>query len=443
MIICYDIMVFPYRSVVNEFWQGCQRALWISFLLVAFSTGLDSGIGFSQEDTAQANRQLDQLRREIKEFEQRISESQTREENLLGELEAFDREIGLRVQLIQTLKQEKNQAEASLRKTQREIDRLNGEIRYTVQDSNRVAAERDSLAALVGRRAIYSYKHFKRDVLKAILTSQTVVQMLTRQEYIKRIAEADRHNLERLDQKNKQLTNINIRLRGRRDDKNDKLKAYERAAAYKEQLIEEENAEAELLKNRRDDRELLLNRIRDDQDIMRQQLSEKKLAAQRIESLIRSLETKREALPVAPEVAWAPEVPFPHLKGKMNWPANGKVVSLFGLQRNRQLETVTENPGIEIAAGEDNPVKAVCTGQVTKITWLRGYGNTILIDHRDGYYTVYAHLGAILVREGQIVQAGEVIGRVGQSGSLEGPRLHFEIWAQREKQDPLSWLVRR
>ena len=88
-------------------------------------------------------------------------------------------------------------------------------------------------------------------------------------------------------------------------------------------------------------------------------------------------------------------------------------------------------------------VKILPTGQITKITWLRGYGNTILIDHKDGYYTVYAHLGTILVREGQIVEAGEVIARVGQSGTLEGPRLHFEIWAQREKQDPLSWLVSR
>jgi septal ring factor EnvC (AmiA/AmiB activator) len=270
-----------------------------------------------------------------------------------------------------------------------------------------------------------------------------VVQMLTRQEYIKRIAAADRKNLSRLDQKNQQLTDINRRLRSKRNDKNVKLEAYSQTAAYKEQLIEEEDAEAGLLKKRRNDRESLLERIRDDQDLMRQQLAEKKLAAQRIESLIRSLETRREALPAPPEVTWAPDVPFAQMKGKMNWPTSGKVVTRFGLQRNRQLATVTENPGIEIAAAEDTPVNAVCTGQVTKITWMRGYGNTIIVDHKDGYYTVYAHLGTIVVREGQIVQAGEVIARVGQSGSLEGPRLHFEIWAQRQKQNPLHWLVSR
>jgi len=288
---------------------------------------------------------------------------------------------------------------------------------------------------------VYVYKYFQRDALKALLTSQSVVQMLVRQDFIRRIAEADRRNLIRLDDKNRELASLNERLRGQRLQKSAKLEQYRKTAEYKDGLIQEQNSEAELLAKRRSDREFLLKRIRQDQELLRRQLEEKKLAAQRVESLIKSLESEREGLPAPPEVTWAPEIPFRELKGKMNWPALGRVVSRFGLQKHDRLATVTENPGIAIQAQEGAPVNCVCAGKVTRITWLRGYGNTVIVDHQDGYYTVYAHLGTISVREGQIVSTGDQIGRVGQTGSLEGPRLHFEIWAKREKQDPLGWLV--
>ena len=402
-----------------------------------------AGDSLTQEEADQATQQLDRLRKEIREYENRISESQSRERDLLDELEDFDREIDLRRKLIQKLEEERNRAQASLVKTRRELDDLQVEIESTRRDSIRTAQERDSLAVLVSRRAIYTYKYFRRDVLKAILTSHSAVQMLTRQKYISRIAEADRNNLQSLDQKNAKLISLGNDLTARKTEESIRFDRFRRTAKYKEELIAEENLEAEQLKKRRADRETLLKRIRKNQDLLRIQLSEKKLAAQRIESLIKTLETQRENLPVQPEVTWKPEIPFDQLKGKMNWPAMGSVVSRFGLQRHEKLATVTENPGIEIEASEGTPVVSVSAGQVTKITWLRGYGNTVIVDHRDGYYTVYAHLDQIFIREGQVISGGEMIGRVGQSGSLSGPRLHFEIWAKREKQDPLVWLIPR
>jgi len=349
----------------------------------------------------------------------------------------------LRRKLIGQLKSEKRRTDKKVAAIEGEIASLQVEINRTSNDSTKVSAERDSLAALISRRAVYTYKYLRRDVLRAILTSHTALQMLERQEYIKRIAEADRHNIMRLDQKNQQLINLGHRLADKKQLKNSHLDRSLETARYKERLIGEEKSEAENLQSRKSDREYLLQQIRQDQDLLKQELEGKKLAAKRIENLIKSLETQRERLPAAPEVTWSPDVPFRQLKGKMNWPALGRVISKFGLQRHKRLETVTENAGIEIEAKEDTPVLIVCTGQVTKITWMRGYGNTVIVDHQDGYYTVYAHLGSIFVREGQILQAGTTIALVGQSGTLEGPRLHFEVWAQRQKQDPLTWLVKR
>ena len=69
-----------------------------------------------------------------------------------------------------------------------------------------------------------------------------------------------------------------------------------------------------------------------------------------------------------------------------------------------------------------------------------GFGNTVIVDHNNGYYTVYAHLDEIAVKKFQILQAGSVIGTVGDSGSLEGAKLHFEIYANNEPQNPTRWL---
>ncbi|MCX6641326.1 MAG: peptidoglycan DD-metalloendopeptidase family protein [bacterium] len=397
----------------------------------------------TQSTGDEASQQLERLRKEISDFEKRISESQHKEKNLLQDLEDFNREIGLRAELMRKLEAERNRAQQGIEATQRELQSLGSEIGTTRRDSLNTASERDSLVSLVVQRAIYTYKYYRRDLLKLILTSRSTLQLLTRQEYLKRIAEADRRNLTDLDRKNQKLAAINLQLTSRQSTETNRLQRQQELARYKEQLLTEENSEAQQLKRRRQERESLLKRIRQDRELLKAQLAEKKEAAERVESLIKNLETRRESQPPPPTVAWAPEIPFEQLRGKMNWPTLGKVVTYFGLQKHEKLATVTENPGIEIEAEEGTPVRAVCTGQVTKITWLRGYGNTIIVDHRDGYYTVYAHLSQLNVREGQVVKAGELIGSVGQTGSLSGPRLHFEIWVKRQKQDPIAWLTKR
>jgi septal ring factor EnvC (AmiA/AmiB activator) len=75
--------------------------------------------------------------------------------------------------------------------------------------------------------------------------------------------------------------------------------------------------------------------------------------------------------------------------------------------------------------------------------WLRGYGNLIILDHGAGYYTLYAHASELLVGEGEWVTAGQSIARVGETGSLTGPRLYFEVRYQGRPEDPEQWLKRR
>ena len=134
---------------------------------------------------------------------------------------------------------------------------------------------------------------------------------------------------------------------------------------------------------------------------------------------------------------------FPKLKRNMIWPTAGYVISHFGRHKHPKWKTITENIGIDIKAEFGQDVRAVANGIVTAITWQRGRGNIVIINHLGGYFSVYTHLSQIIVQIDQKIQIGQVIGNVGDTGSLQGPMLHFEIWKGTTKQNPAYWIVKK
>ncbi|MCK4689209.1 MAG: M23 family metallopeptidase, partial [Candidatus Marinimicrobia bacterium] len=114
-----------------------------------------------------------------------------------------------------------------------------------------------------------------------------------------------------------------------------------------------------------------------------------------------------------------------------------------GIQKNPVLKTITENSGIDIKAEKGTPVKAILDGVVTTITYIRGFGNTIIIDHGSGFYTVYTHVENVHIYEKQYISTGTIIANVGESGTLSGSILHFEIWKNKIKLNPEDWLAKR
>jgi murein DD-endopeptidase MepM/ murein hydrolase activator NlpD len=118
------------------------------------------------------------------------------------------------------------------------------------------------------------------------------------------------------------------------------------------------------------------------------------------------------------------------------WPVRGHVVEGYGTSRNG-----TQNDGINIAARVGAPVYAAAAGEVVYVgNELRGYGNLVLIKHENGYLTAYAHNSAILVHKGERVTRGQTIARVGATGEVGEPQLHFEIRVGRNPVDPSQYL---
>ena len=132
-----------------------------------------------------------------------------------------------------------------------------------------------------------------------------------------------------------------------------------------------------------------------------------------------------------------------YLKGKgtmFDWPVRGQVTSKFGNRVHPMFKTKSQHSGIDIAAPSGTPVKAAASGEVLYVGWMRGYGQVIILDHGRNITTVYAHLSSTQVSDGQVIRAGNVIGRVGKTGNATGFHLHFEVRVNGKIQNPLNYL---
>lgn len=131
---------------------------------------------------------------------------------------------------------------------------------------------------------------------------------------------------------------------------------------------------------------------------------------------------------------------FSTLKGLLKMPVKGRIISFFGPHRNKKFNVTNFQSGIEIKADRGEPIRAVYDGRILYARWFKGYGNMIIIDHGNNYYTIYAHAQEIFASQGDTVEMGEVVATVGDSGSMIGPSLHFEVRHHGKPVDPLKWI---
>lgn len=134
---------------------------------------------------------------------------------------------------------------------------------------------------------------------------------------------------------------------------------------------------------------------------------------------------------------------FRDARGRLPWPAKGAVVTGFGRQRHPIYDTFTVSRGIEVGAPAGDPVTAVHAGRIAFADWYSGYGLLVIIDHGGNYFTLYGHLSQVTVSVNDGIAAGQLIGKVGETGSLTGANLYFEVREGADALNPTAWLERR
>jgi len=388
------------------------------------------GVQFGQKTSEDIQKEIDarsksmkQLRQEIDAVEKRIKQKEREARTAEDILSEINQKIELTEKLIKSLTREERL--------------INEKIEITRANIQKMTDDQARLKDQMKKRVIYLYQHGKPSLLETIFFSSNWNEMVYRVHYLNILEREEKRITAELQSSLEDLNAENERIRRELEEK-------QRLRKEKEQ--ENENLAADLERRNR-----YIARIQKDKADLQEKLRRKHEEMKALEDLLtKLLQDKKAARAREEELAriramqnMATTGNFNSLKGKLIWPVEGKILSSFGTHRNTQLNTVTENPGIDIRAAQGTEVKSVLDGLVTHITYLRGFGNVIIIDHGGGYQTVYAHVENIRVHEKEYIQLGSVIGEVGDDGTDGGPKLHFEIYGNNTKLNPEEWLMKR
>lgn len=223
--------------------------------------------------------------------------------------------------------------------------------------------------------------------------------------------------------------------------KTTKLESVKADYAQRSQFAANQRAKAT---RRKDELIVLYDSLMEQQDLKDKMLKELKQVQTDLTRYVKRLPQALEEMKPAPHAPAAPDAPakdgFSKRKGKMPFPAKGTIEVAFGKVLNPKFNTVTFQKGLDLRAAEGSDVVVVADGKVVHAGPFRGYGNLVIVDHGEGYHTLYAHLAALAKGVGDEVEAGQAIGTVGDTGSLKGAYLYFEVREKGKPVDPKEWL---
>ncbi len=272
------------------------------------------------------------------------------------------------------------------------------------------------------KRLVALYKLNRMGTLPFLVSARSVHEYLYLEEGLGRILEQDEAVLSALSEKKAALRQALGELRKKEKEK--------------EALEQTYRSQIQAVAAEKDKRAGLLKAIWEQKGLQLAALQDLNKAADRLEETLKSL--RHQMKPGGRELP--SDGAFSAMKGLLEMPVEGKIVGRFGVYKSAVLNAETQRNGIEIEAGEGSPVKAVFGGKVVFSDWFRGYGNLIIIDHGQGFFTVYARARELFKGNGESVESGEVIATVGESGSREGRKLYFEVRSHEKAVDPLIWL---
>jgi septal ring factor EnvC (AmiA/AmiB activator) len=343
------------------------------------------------------------------------------QQRLVAEKAAYDALAGRRESLLGALDDLERLARAS---TQRitDLERAHSRLQRRAEALRREEAEVDvelvEQQRRLAPRLVALYRLGRQDKLGLQLSSGNFATLLKRRRAMHALVEADARALDDL-----ALVDGYQRQQRRRLERLDAGAQVALEALRREQTV----GRARMTRFQESLAELSAEQSRRSRVVSELESAERELAA-----MVTEL--------AGPSTAASDPGVFRALKGRLPMPARGVVEVGFGKVVNPRFNTVTVQKGIDVRAPAGADVVAIAAGTIAYSGWLKGYGNLLIVDHGEGYHSLYAHLGQALAEVGQAVTQGAVVGEVGDTGSLKGSYLYFELRKQGQAVDPLPWL---
>ncbi|WP_438307775.1 murein hydrolase activator EnvC family protein [Pseudomonas guariconensis] len=405
------------------------------------------------DERAQTQQQLEATRQDIAELKKMLGKLQEEKSGVQKDLKSTETEIGDLEKQVEALQQE-------LKKTEGELERLDTEKKKL--QSARVEQQR-----LIAIQARSAYQSGREEYLKLLLNQQNPEKFARTLTYYDYLSKARLEQLRTFNETLRQLANVEqdisrqqaqlLAQRGNLDSRRQELEAVRNERrqvltklntdmqARDQKLQSRQQDQAELTKVLKTIEETLARQAREAEEARKKAL----LAQQQAEEQRRqqqALAANEEEAPKKTRTTLGPLVSsegasyggaFSAARGKLPWPVNGRLLARFGDARGGDDRAKWD--GVMIGANPGTQVRAVHGGRVVFADWLRGAGLLVILDHGNGYLSLYGHNQSLLKRAGDIVKAGEAISTVGDSGGQDSSGLYFAIRQQGRPTDPSQW----
>ena len=376
-----------------------------------------------QRDIDSRKSDLQSLRNEIKDIEERLhlknKEAISSTEILLD----LENKISLTEKLIRSLNKEERYISELIQKTEQQIWEMEALL--------------SKLKNQLTQRLQYLYVHGRPTILETVLLAEDWNNAIYRIKYLDVLAVHEKKLRKQMKQTLAELADEKEKLIIERNRKTS--------------LLNEKKREGSNLEQDKKERKKILSIIKRDKGKLEKSRSAKSQMIAEMEALIKKLYTDKDAMKkreeelarIRAEQNRATTGNFAKMKGRLAWPVQGRVIGKFGTTRNPDTGVVTENVGVDIRVISGTAVKSVLDGVVSTITYIRGHGNIIIIDHGGGFSTVYAQIDNITVHENEYVQMDNPIASVANPEENTPAKLHFEVWGNQKKLNPEHWLIKK
>lgn len=369
------------------------------FLLLASAM-----VGVAQSTSALKNKQtaLSRALSKVKEKRAAVQSELRRKER---ETNAMEREIHEVDAQMSRLANRIDQTEAELKKGKEDQARLGAELRAQTVKFDEV---REQVRARL--RSIYAQG--EATSLSLLAGTQSLGDLATRKALVERIADRDRE--------------LFAQIKILRDEILEKKKEQDILVAKIAELSADQKKDLEELEAARAKKKQMYNVLKAQEELLESQYNQMQRESRVLEQQIFEIQSRTSGVAI--------------FKGKFIMPAKGRRSSNFGMRTHPISGRRKMHNGIDIAAPSGTPIVAAGSGKVITASYLRGYGNTVVIDHGGKISTLYGHCSRLFVRVGQSVKQGQKIAAVGSTGYSTGPHLHFEVRVSGKPVNPLSRL---
>ncbi len=353
----------------------------------------------SPEEQAATEAQLQQIEIELKRREAAIGQRAEQLSLTQRELKRLEKQMSV-------VASELNTTTNKLRASETRIAELEAEDRKLHQ-------QQEQQLKLLEKQIDTAYRLGKHDYLKLILTQRDPSQLERLLGYYGYFNQARLAEVEALRETQAQITKIQASVAAEQE--------------HFAKQVQQQRQQQGVLQAQRADQQQLVKRLQREQSADQRRIEELKNDHEALEQVLDAIIA---ALRNEPKLDGLSK-----LKKQLDWPADGNVDRVFGKTKSGGLKW----KGVMIRAEAGAPVRAIADGRVLFANWLRGYGLLIVLDHGDGYMSLYGHNQTILPAVGEVVRRNERIGLVGQSGGRENPALYFEIRVRGDAVNPVQW----